>query len=165
MKHKEKLEVCLVQHLPWHKSRVEFVACFLLSLIQQKTVNLVSISQGFASQAKAESSYRRIQRFFEGYEVKPELFSTMIIRLLPEPPYTGCLDRTSHWHSSGRIRWVSGYTPLSSNPLPLKSTVTWPSLSFAMVLIICARYFAIPWLTVQTFSLVSIFCRVLRDSI
>ena len=95
MKHKEKLEACLGKQLPWHKSRIEFVACFLLSLIQQKTVNLVSISQGFASAAQAESSYRRIQRFFEGYRFQPAMFSVMIIALLPEPPYTVCLDRTN----------------------------------------------------------------------
>jgi hypothetical protein len=65
MKHKEKLEKYLGRELPWHKSRSEFLACFLLSLIQQKTVNWVSISQGFASTAQAESSYRRIQRFFK----------------------------------------------------------------------------------------------------
>jgi hypothetical protein len=75
MKHKEKLEACLGKQLPWHKSRITFVASFLLSLIQQKTVNLVSISQGFASQAQAESSYRRIQRFFQGFVFRQEAFS------------------------------------------------------------------------------------------
>lgn len=95
MKHKEKLEACLGKQLPWHKSRIAFVASFLLSLIQQKTVNLVSISQGFASQAQAESSYRRIQRFFQGFVFRQEAFSGLVIGLLPEPPYTVCLDRTN----------------------------------------------------------------------
>jgi hypothetical protein len=95
MKHKEKLSVCLGRELQWHKSRIEFIACFLLSLIQQKTVNLVSLSQGFASKAQAESSYRRIQRFFEGFVFKQEQISQLILKLLPEPPYTVCLDRTN----------------------------------------------------------------------
>jgi hypothetical protein len=95
MKHKEKLEACLVQHLPWHKSRIEFLACFLLSLIQQKTVNLVGISQGFASKAQAESSYRRIQRFFEGFMFEQEVVSQLIVSLLPKAPYTVCMDRTN----------------------------------------------------------------------
>jgi hypothetical protein len=95
MKHKEKLARSLGVELGWHKSRVEFMACFLLSLIQQKTVNLVSISQGFCSEAQAESSYRRIQRFFEGFEFKQEQVSQIILKLLPEPPYTVCMDRTN----------------------------------------------------------------------
>jgi hypothetical protein len=95
MKDKEKLAACLGKQLPWHKSRIEFVACFLLSLIQQKTVNLVSLSQGFASTAQAESSYRRIQRFFQGYLFSQTEFSEMVIKLLPDPPYTVCLDRTN----------------------------------------------------------------------
>lgn len=95
MKHKEKLQACLVPYLPWHKSRIEFLACFLLSLIQQKTVNLVGISQGFASKAQAESSYRRIQRFFEVFRVEQEAFSRIMIGLLPPAPYTVSMDRTN----------------------------------------------------------------------
>ena len=95
MKHKEKLATCLGRELLWHKSRIEFMACFLLSLVQQKTVNLVSISQGFCSEAQAESSYRRIQRFFEGFVFRQEQVSQMILRLLPKPPYTVCMDRTN----------------------------------------------------------------------
>jgi hypothetical protein len=95
MKHKEKLSACLGRELQWHKSRIEFVACFLLSLIQQKTVNLVSISQGFCSEAQAESSYRRIQRFFEGFVFKQAQVSQIILKLLPEGPYTVCMDRTN----------------------------------------------------------------------
>jgi hypothetical protein len=103
MKHKEKLETCLVQHLPWHKSRIKFLACFLLSLIQQKTVNLVGISQGFASKAQAESSYRRIQRFFEGFMFEQEVFSHLMVSLLPKAAYTVCMDRTNWQFGSVQI--------------------------------------------------------------
>jgi hypothetical protein len=95
MKHKEKLAACLGRELRWHKSRIEFMACFLLSLIQQKTVNLVSISQGFCSEAQAESSYRRIQRFFEGFVFCQEQVSQLIVKRLPAGPYTVCMDRTN----------------------------------------------------------------------
>jgi hypothetical protein len=95
MKHKEKLTVCLGKELQWHKSRIDFMVCFLLSLIQQKTVNLVSISQGFCSEAQAESSYRRIQRFFEQFVFQQEQVSQIILKLLPKPPYTVCMDRTN----------------------------------------------------------------------
>jgi hypothetical protein len=44
MKDKEKLKEMLGGMLSWHGSRIEFVACFLLGLIQQKSVNWVNVS-------------------------------------------------------------------------------------------------------------------------
>jgi hypothetical protein len=95
MKHKELLEQFLGGQLGWHKSRIGFAACFLLSLVQQKTVNLVSLSLAFCSEAQAESSYRRIQRFFQGFSFKQVEVSKLLVALLPAPPYTVCLDRTN----------------------------------------------------------------------
>lgn len=103
MKHKEKLEKYLGGQLGWHKSRIVFVSCFILSLIQQKTVNLVGISQAFCSEAQAESSYRRIQRFFQRFFFGQEQVSQIIIKLLPKPPYTVCLDRTNWQFGSFKI--------------------------------------------------------------
>jgi Transposase DDE domain len=103
MKHKEKLEEILGGQLCWHKSRVIFTTCFILSLIQQKTVNLVSISQAFYSKAEPESSYRRIQRFFKGFRFKQDQVSQVVIGLLPKPPYTVCLDRTNWQFGSFKI--------------------------------------------------------------
>lgn len=95
MKHKEKLRELLEGQLAWQGSRIEFVACFLLSLIQQKSVNWVNISLAFASAAQAESSYRRIQRFFKDFSFEQVDLSQVLIKLLPPPPYTVCLDRTN----------------------------------------------------------------------
>lgn len=95
MKHKESLEEILEKHWGWHKSRLGFAACLLLSLVQQKTVNFVSLSLAFGSEAKAASRYRRIQRFFQGFEFSQRQVSVVILKLLPAPPYTVCLDRTN----------------------------------------------------------------------
>lgn len=95
MKHKEKLREMLEGQLAWHGSRLDFVACFLLGLIQQKSVNWVNISLAFASEAQAESSYRRIQRFFKDFSFEQVDVSQVLIKLLPPPPYTVCLDRTN----------------------------------------------------------------------
>lgn len=95
MKHKEKLAQLLGGILAWHGSRIDFLACFLLGLIQQKSVNWVNISLAFASEAQAESNYRRIQRFFQGFSFEQGELSQVLIKLLPPPPYTVCLDRTN----------------------------------------------------------------------
>jgi Transposase DDE domain len=95
MQHKESLEKILEKHWGWHKSRLGFAACLVLSLVQQKTVNFVSLSLAFGSEAKAASSYRRIQRFFQGFEFSQTQVSQLILKLLPAPPYTVCLDRTN----------------------------------------------------------------------
>jgi hypothetical protein len=95
MQHKESLEKILGREWGWHKSRLGFASCLILSLVQQKTVNLVNLSLGFGSTAQASSSYRRIQRFFQGFSFSQTQISLLILKLLPEPPYTLCLDRTN----------------------------------------------------------------------
>jgi len=100
MKHKEKLREMLEGQLEWHGSRIDFLACFLLGLIQQKSVNWVNVSLAFASDAQAESSYRRIQRFFQRFSFEQSELSHLLIKLLPPPPYTVCLDRTN-WQFGG----------------------------------------------------------------
>jgi hypothetical protein len=86
MKHKESLEKILGREWGWHKSRVGFAACLMLSLVQQKTVNLVHLSLGFGSTAQASSTYRRIQRFFQGFAFSQTQVSLLILKLLPAPP-------------------------------------------------------------------------------
>lgn len=54
----------LKQHLPWHGARLNFLALFLIALIRVRTVDLSSLSLAFRTSAKAESSYKRLQRFF-----------------------------------------------------------------------------------------------------
>jgi hypothetical protein len=81
MKHKEKLAKLLEGQLAWQGSRIDFVACFLLSLIRQKSVNWVNISLAFASEAQAESNYRRIQRFFQTFSFEQSDISESNIKL------------------------------------------------------------------------------------
>jgi hypothetical protein len=67
----------------------------MLSLVPQKAVNWVSLSLAFGSKAQARSSYRRIQRFFQKFEFSQSQVSLLLLTLLPEPPYSLCLDRTN----------------------------------------------------------------------
>lgn len=67
----------------------------LLTLIQEKTVNLVSLSLAFQGSRKPESSYRRIKRFFGEISLDKVKVARFILSLLPPPPYTVCVDRTN----------------------------------------------------------------------
>ncbi len=50
--------------LGWHGARLSFLALFIIALLRVKTINLMELATGFRSQAKSESSYKRLQRFF-----------------------------------------------------------------------------------------------------
>jgi len=57
------LESTLFDNLPWNKTRIKFVARFLLALYAMRTVNLSILAIAFSCQAKEESNYKRHQRF------------------------------------------------------------------------------------------------------
>ena len=51
----------------WHGARMTFVSQFLIALIRVRTVNFTDIATAFCGDAKPESHYRRIQRFFKDF--------------------------------------------------------------------------------------------------
>ena len=63
------LEEVLRPHLGWHGARLALVATFLIALFRVKTINLSELAVGFVGKAKAESHYKRLQRFFREFEV------------------------------------------------------------------------------------------------
>ena len=67
----------------------------ILALIQEKTVNLVTLSLSFQGKAEAESQYRRLKRFFTEVKLDEQIIGQLILKFLPAPPYTVCVDRTN----------------------------------------------------------------------
>ena len=63
------LERTLAENVDWNKARINFLAKFLIALIQVRSVNLTEIASVFAGRAKVESHYKRIQRFLRGFEI------------------------------------------------------------------------------------------------
>ena len=53
----------------WHGARITFVAQFMLALIRVRTVNFAEIATAFCGEAKVDSNYRRIQRFFKDFSL------------------------------------------------------------------------------------------------
>ena len=90
------LEQTLAANLSLNKARIKFIACFLIALIQVKTVNLTEIATVFPGKAKEESNYKRLQRFFRFFELPYALIADLVVKLLGvEGPWTLTMDRTN----------------------------------------------------------------------
>lgn len=93
--HKTELKRILAAHLPLNGARLKCLSTLILVVIQEKSVNLVSLSLAFQGVAKPESSYRRIKRFFSEVSLDKTAVARFILSFLPPPPYTLCVDRTN----------------------------------------------------------------------
>jgi hypothetical protein len=90
------LEQALIKHLPFHLSRVKFIACFLIAIIQVKTVNLDQIATAFPGKAKKASNYKRLQRFLRFFELPYALVADLVVKLLGQAgPWMLSIDRTN----------------------------------------------------------------------
>jgi hypothetical protein len=82
MNHLRPLEQALAEHLPLHLARIKFIACFLIAIIQVKTVNLDQIATAFPGKAKKASNYKRLQRFLRFLELPYALVADLVVKLL-----------------------------------------------------------------------------------
>jgi len=99
------LERKLAENIDWHKARINFLAKFLVALIQVRNVNLSEIATVFPGRAKEESHYKRIQRFLRFFEISYALIAGLIVALMGVPrPWVLTLDRSN---------WQLGKTPLN----------------------------------------------------
>jgi Transposase DDE domain len=99
------LERTLAQNVAWNKARINFVAKFLVALIQVRSVNLSEVASVFAGGAQAASHYKRIQRFLRLFELPYAGVAAFVLKLLGVPaPWALTLDRTD---------WYLGQTPLN----------------------------------------------------
>ena len=81
--------------LGWHGARLSFLALFLIALVRVKTVNLAELAAGFRSNAKTDSSYKRLQRFFRSFDLNYSAIAKTIVTLMEIPqPWVLSTDRT-----------------------------------------------------------------------
>jgi Transposase DDE domain len=90
-----KLQAYLAEQLAASEHRLDFIARFILALIQVKTVKLTQVALAFNGQVKSASNYRRIQRFFEQFSFDKQVISQWLIAQLPEERLVLCIDRTN----------------------------------------------------------------------
>lgn len=87
--------------LGWHGARITFLALFLIALFRVKTVDLAELATAFPNQAKAESNYKRIQRFLRSFEVDYDQIARLVVGLMDIPkPWVLSVDRTT-WEFGG----------------------------------------------------------------
>jgi hypothetical protein len=99
------LERTLARNVAWNKARINFVAKFLVALIQVRSVNLAEVAGVFAGGALKGSHYKRIQRFLRSFELPYAAVAAFVLKLLDVPaPWALTLDRTD---------WYLGQTPLN----------------------------------------------------
>lgn len=99
------LERTLQQNVAWNRARINFVAKFIVALIQVRSVNLAEVASVFAGGALKESHYKRAQRFLRCFELPFAGVAAFVLRLLGLPrPWVLTLDRTD---------WYLGQTPLN----------------------------------------------------
>jgi len=80
----------------WNLARVKFLARFLVALFAVKTVCLTQIASIFPSEAKSESSYKRLQRFLNGFDLDFSELACFLATLIKVPtPWTLAIDRTN----------------------------------------------------------------------
>lgn len=95
MQEVNSLAAKLKEHLPWHQARVIFMAQFMLSLLQARSVNLCRIAEHFETASLVESSRRRIKRFFHWRGFCFLQLGQLLLYWLPVERYTLCMDRTN----------------------------------------------------------------------
>lgn len=89
------LERTLAETVALNRARRNFLAKFVVALIQVKTVNLAEVAAAFAGRALPESSYKRIQRFLRSFELPYAAVALALLRHAGiTPPFVLTLDRT-----------------------------------------------------------------------
>jgi hypothetical protein len=99
------LERTLRENVAWNRARINFLARFLLAVIEVRTVNLSEVANVFGGRAKPASHYKRVQRFLRFFEMPYAEVARFVVRLLGvSAPWVITLDRTD---------WYLGETPIN----------------------------------------------------
>ena len=115
------LERTLAENVAWNKARINFLAKFLVALIQVKTINLAQVACAFSGKAQSASHYKRIQRFLRFFDICYKTIARFVVKLLASsPPFVITIDRTD---------WYLGSTPMNVFTLGIVHRgIAWPLL-------------------------------------
>jgi hypothetical protein len=121
------LEQTLAQTVAWNKARINFSAKFIVALLQVKTVSLVQIASVMSGCAKADSHYKRCQRFLRFFNLEFAQVAALVLKLLAIPaPFVISIDRTD---------WYLGQTPLNI----LMLSVVYEGLAFPLLWVVLEK--------------------------
>jgi len=83
-------------YFQWNKARLKYITALIISLIDISTVNLRKISLRLKAEAKVESNYRNLQRFFQNFRMNYEEYARFVLSMLPKKQnYYLVMDRTN----------------------------------------------------------------------
>lgn len=104
MKRASELRTILSQFFDWHKCRLHCLGQIIQALFIVRTIKLTQVASAFKSEAKKESSYRRVCRFFTDFALDMSSIVLLVFHLFPlGDKCTLILDRTN---------WKRGRTPI-----------------------------------------------------
>lgn len=99
-----ELKSILKQNFKWNKCRIDCFAKMLLSLFSVRTINLSEIAISFASKAKVESRYKRLQRFFRYFKIDYDLLAKWVFKLfVNKERFYIVVDRTNWFWGKVKI--------------------------------------------------------------
>jgi hypothetical protein len=96
----------LNDHFDWNKARVKCFAGMLLALIKVRTVNLVELACGFDGEARLESRYKRVKRFFSQFTINFADVARWVVDLFG-------LDKEAIYLSMDRTNWRWGKSDIN----------------------------------------------------
>lgn len=92
----DALSMRLSAGLALSNSRLETLCLLVIGIASVRTVNLSHICSEMPTQAKMESTYRRLQRFFQFVDLEQDWSARLAVRLLGlSGSWNLCLDRTN----------------------------------------------------------------------
>lgn len=94
------------EYFPIHQARITFMSQFILALLKSRSTNLYRIAENFQTCALTESSYRRIKRFFNDYDLDLSLISQLVLDTFDLNDYTLCMDRTNWKHGNESVNFL-----------------------------------------------------------
>lgn len=105
MKDTSGLVKSLNGYLNWNKARVTCFLNMLLGLFAVRTINLQEIALAFCSDAKIESRYRRLQRFFATFTIDFTQIARWIFKLYfsADKKFYLIVDRTNWYWGKKKI--------------------------------------------------------------
>lgn len=96
MKHVILLKILFGKHLNWHGSRLTFLSLFIISMLQERRVNLTQISNGFATKGKKSGKVRRTEDFFRKFEINYDDIARVLSSFIENiSKWTLTMDRTN----------------------------------------------------------------------
>lgn len=105
MKHISKLSTILSTFLPQSKSQTKLIAQLMVAFCAVRTVNLTQVANAIHSNAKSDSRYRQLQRFFASTQLNFDSISRFIVSLFfnEKASFSLTMDRTNWQYGQANI--------------------------------------------------------------